>query len=171
LRRQDVGLRVIRRVVQETIAALSRHNVEDCALDVAVLRRDANRLDLDFLDDVDTRLGARDARTRACEIRAVDRNRFSLPPVPNAETVLTVPLDGDVGDMPGAALIGSNMLNRRDGIEARYSGPNRVSNPLLRASSREPGPWTTIDAAMPASFNTTVRSSVAPAPILTSSSA
>ena len=44
------------------------------------------------------------------------RNRFSLPPEPNADTVLTVPLDGDVGETPGAALIKSNMLNRRVGI-------------------------------------------------------
>src|SRR5689334_13305223 len=48
------------------------------------------------------------------------RNRFSLPPDPKAETVLTVPLDGEVGDTPGAALIESNMLNRREGIARRY---------------------------------------------------
>src|SRR5215471_15373919 len=93
------------------------------------------------------------------------RNRFSLPPEPNADTVLTVPLDGDVGDTPGAALIASNMLNRRLGIALRYSDPNRVSNPLLRASIRDPAPSITIDSARPASFNTTVLESVAPAPI------
>src|SRR5262245_48078353 len=98
------------------------------------------------------------------------RNRFSLPPEPNAETVVAVPLDGDVGETPGAALIASNMLNRRDGIALRYSGPKRVSNPLLRASMREPAPWTTTDSAIPATFNTTVRSSVAPIPIRTSAS-
>jgi hypothetical protein len=38
------------------------------------------------------------------------RNRFSLPPDPKADTVFTVPLDGDVADRPGAALIASNML-------------------------------------------------------------
>ena len=78
------------------------------------------------------------------------RNRFSLPPDPNADTVFTVPLDGEVGDTPGAALIESNMLNRRVGMVRRYSGPNRVSNPLLRASMREPEPWTTTDSASPA---------------------
>src|SRR4030095_14360999 len=98
------------------------------------------------------------------------RNRFSLPPDPNAETVVIVPLDGDVGDTPGAALIASNMLNRRDGIVLRYSAPKRVSNPLLRAARRESVPWTTIDAWMPATFNITDLSSVAPTPILTSTS-
>src|SRR6267142_5713912 len=98
------------------------------------------------------------------------RNRFSLPPEPNADTVFTVPLDGEVGDTPGAALIASNILNRRVGIARRYSGPNRVSNPVLRASMREPDPSTVIDSATPASFKTAVRSSVAPAPMRTSSS-
>src|SRR5688572_10233293 len=96
------------------------------------------------------------------------RNRFSLPPDPNADTVVTVPLDGEVGDTPGAALIESNMLNRREGMVRRYSGPNRVSNPLLRASMREPESWTTTDCAIPSTCNTTVRSSVAPAPMWTS---
>src|SRR5215467_7187477 len=93
------------------------------------------------------------------------RKRFSLPPEPKADTVVTVPLDGDVGDTPGAALIASNMLNRRVGMALRYSDPKRVSNPLLRASIRDPDPWITIDSAMPANFNTTVLESVAPAPM------
>src|SRR6266581_1375457 len=88
------------------------------------------------------------------------RNRFSLPPEPKADTVLTVLLDGDVGDIPGAALIESNMLNRRAGTALRYSAPTRVSNPLPRASMRDPDPSTTIDSAMPCSSSTTVRSSV-----------
>src|SRR6266542_761502 len=92
------------------------------------------------------------------------RNRFSLPPEPKAATVFTVPLEGEVGDTPGADLIASNMLNRRVGIVRRYSGPKRVSNPLLRASMRDADPSTTMDSATPATFNTTVRSSVAPAP-------
>src|SRR5215831_15258571 len=93
------------------------------------------------------------------------RNRFSLPPEPNADTVLTVPLDGDVGDTPGAALIKSNILNRRVGIALRYSDPKRVSNPLSLASMREPDPSTTIDSAAPATFKITVLSRVAPRPI------
>src|SRR5262245_6685642 len=93
------------------------------------------------------------------------RKRFSLPPEPKADTVLTVPLEGDVGDTPGAALIASNMLKRRVGMDLRYSDPKRVSNPLLRASIRDPDPSTTIDSETPASFNTTVRESVAPAPM------
>src|SRR5919204_5607191 len=85
------------------------------------------------------------------------RNRFSLPPEPSADMVLTEPLDGEVGDTPGAALIKSNMLYRRVGITARDSGPNRVSSPLLRTSIREADPWTTIDSATPAGFKITVR--------------
>src|SRR3954471_12256625 len=93
------------------------------------------------------------------------RKRFSFPPDPKADTVLTVPLDGDVGETPGAALIESNMLKRLDGIVRRYSGPNRDSTPLLRASMREPLPWTRTDSATPPTRNTTFLSIVAPAPI------
>src|SRR6187200_3714549 len=94
------------------------------------------------------------------------RNRFSLPPDPKADTVLTVPLEGDVGEMPGAARIESNMLNRREGIVPRYSGPMRVSKPLVRTSIRDPGPSTTTDSAMPATFNTAVLWRVVPAPMV-----
>src|ERR1700756_1359803 len=76
------------------------------------------------------------------------RNRFSLPPEPKADTVLTVPLEGEGGDTPGVARIASNMLTRREGISLKYSGPKRVSKPLPRASIREPDPSTTIDSAM-----------------------
>lgn len=38
------------------------------------------------------------------------RNAFSLTADPNTATVLTEPLDGDVGDTPGALLIRLNML-------------------------------------------------------------
>src|SRR6478672_12503332 len=67
-------------------------------------------------------------------------NAFSLVPEPNAEMLLVDMLPGDVGEMPGAALTKSNMLKRRVGIALRSSGPKRVSNPLPRASSREPDP-------------------------------
>ena len=97
------------------------------------------------------------------------RNKFSLTPDPKAETVLTVPLEGDVGDTPGADRIRSNILKRRVGIVLRYSCPKRVSNPLLRASMREL-PSTTTDSAIPASVSTTTRSSVAPAPMVMFSS-
>src|SRR4030095_614810 len=98
------------------------------------------------------------------------RNMFSLTPEPHEETVLTMPLVGDVGDTPGAALIKSNMLYRRVGISLRYSVPKRVSNPLSLASMREPAASITIDSAPPATLNTTVLSSVAAAPIRMSSS-
>jgi hypothetical protein len=107
------------------------------------------------------------------------RNKFSLVPEPNAETLAgeaaalidwSEPLDGDVGDTPGAALMKSIMLKRRVGIARKSSAVKRVANPLLRASIRDPGPSTTTDSATPATFNTTVRSSVAPTPIVTSAS-
>src|SRR5712691_5084806 len=82
------------------------------------------------------------------------RNTFSFPAEPNADTRLAVPLEGEVGDTPGADLIESNMLNRRVGMGPRYSGPMRVSIPLPRASMREPVPSTTIDSARPASWRT-----------------
>src|SRR5262250_23334 len=85
------------------------------------------------------------------------RNRFSLLPEPKADRVVDVALDGDVGEIPGAALRASNMLTRREGMALRYSWPKRVSKPLLRASMREPDPSTVIDSARPDSFNTTVR--------------
>ena len=43
--------------------------------------------------------------------------------------MVTVPLEGDVGETPGAALIMSNMLDRRVGMVVRSSGPKRVSKP------------------------------------------
>jgi hypothetical protein len=97
------------------------------------------------------------------------RKAFSLTPDPNADTVLTVPLAGEVGDTPGADLIMSNMLNRRVGIVFRYSCPKRDSNPLLRASIRDV-PSTMTASAMFASPRTTVRSSVADAPMMMLSS-
>src|SRR5436190_11290647 len=54
------------------------------------------------------------------------RNRFSLVPDPNAEIVVTVPLDGDVGETPGTFRNGSAKLERRDGMARRSSGPKRV---------------------------------------------
>ena len=84
-----------------------------------------------------------------------NRNWFSLVPEPNADTVVDVPLDGEVGEIPGAARIMSNMLDRRVGIARRSSGPKRVPNPGSRASMREPAPSTTIDSARPASCRTT----------------
>src|SRR5215217_1900462 len=78
------------------------------------------------------------------------RNVFSFVPEPKAETLLVETLPGDVGDTPGAARIKSNMLNRRTGIVLRSSGPKRVSNPLPRASTRDPAPSTTNDSSRPA---------------------
>src|SRR6476619_926752 len=74
------------------------------------------------------------------------RNWFSLVPEPNAEIVVTVPLEGDVGETPGTFLSGSNMLERRVGIALRSSGPKRVRNPGSRASRSEPAPSTFTDS-------------------------
>src|SRR5215831_8999396 len=57
------------------------------------------------------------------------RNRFSFVAEPNVDTLLSVPLVGEVGDTPGAALTKSNMLYRRTGIALRSSDRKRVSNP------------------------------------------
>ncbi len=70
-----------------------------------------------------------------------------------------------MGEIPGAALIESNMLDRRDGIALRSSGPKRVPNPGSRASMREPAPSTTTDAVRPATLSVTVRSIVAFSPM------
>ncbi len=75
------------------------------------------------------------------------RNWFSLVPEPNAEMVVAIPLDGEVGEIPGAALIQSNILARRVGIVSMSSGPKRVPNPGFRGSMREPAPCTTTDTA------------------------
>src|ERR1051326_2734252 len=66
------------------------------------------------------------------------RNWFSLVPDPSAEIVVTVPLDGDVGEMPGAFLSQSNMLARRLGIARNSSWPKSRVNPESRASIRDP---------------------------------
>src|SRR5215510_12293735 len=92
------------------------------------------------------------------------RNMFSLTPEPNEETVLTMPLVGDVGETPGAALIKSNMLYRREGISLRYSTPKRVSKPLSLASMREPAASTTIDSAIPATLPTSFLTRIASVP-------
>jgi len=62
----------------------------------------------------------------------------SFVPDPNADIVVTVPLEGDVGEMPGARLMKSNIPDRRVGIDLRSSDPIRVPNPGSRASMREP---------------------------------
>src|SRR5260221_4686191 len=77
------------------------------------------------------------------------RNWFSLVPEPNADTVVAGPLDGEVGDTPGAALIESNILARRGGIALRSSGPQRVPNPGPPAAERQAVRSSTTDSAPP----------------------
>src|SRR5207244_1346016 len=68
-------LREVRRVVQKAIATLLGQHVEDRALDVAELGGHSYGLDLDFLNHVNARLGARNAGARAGEICAVDEKQ------------------------------------------------------------------------------------------------
>ncbi|MEO7405462.1 MAG: hypothetical protein ABIZ92_00475 [Vicinamibacterales bacterium] len=98
------------------------------------------------------------------------RNWFSFVPEPNADTVVFVPFDGEVGDIPGVARTTSNMLARRVGMVLMSSRRNRVANPGSRASMLDPAPSTTMDSATPFTLRTTVRSIVAPAPTRTSPS-
>ena len=65
-------LPVVRRVIQKPVAALPGDDVDDGALHVAELGGRPDRLDLYFLNEVDARLGSRDAVARAGEVRAVD---------------------------------------------------------------------------------------------------
>src|SRR5215467_16058589 len=85
------------------------------------------------------------------------RNWFSFVPDPKAEIVVTVPLDGDVGDTPGAFRMASNMLARRVGMARRSSGPKCVPNPGSRASSRDPLPSTVTEVLTPSGTRTTGR--------------
>ena len=159
------ALPVVRRVIQEVFASLLRDDIDHRALHVAELHRRPDGLDLHFLDEVEAWLGPRDAVAGHVKFVPSIRNWFSFVPEPKAETVVTVPLDGEVGDIPGAALMKSNMLARRVGIALRSSGPNRVPNPGSRASIRGSRPSTTIDSATPANSRTAVLSMVAPRPI------
>ena len=93
------------------------------------------------------------------------RNWFSLVPEPNAEMVVTVPLAGDIGEMPGIALMASNMLVRLDGIVLRSSDEKREAKPGFLASMRDPDPWTTTDSATPARLSVRVLSIVAFTPM------
>lgn len=163
-------LSIVGGVEQKPIASLLRDDVDHRALHVAELGGRSDRLDLHFLDEVDARLGSRNAVAGHVVFVPSMRNWFSFVPEPKAETVVAVPLDGEVGEIPGADLRKSNMLDRRVGIVSRSSAPKRVPNPGSRASMREPAPSTTIDSAWPASFKLMVLSIVAPAPMRMSSS-
>src|SRR5215218_4764547 len=72
---QPRRLPVVRRVVEKMIASLSGDDVENGTLNIAVLGRDSHGLDLNFLNDVDARLGTRDAGAGAGEIGAVDQKQ------------------------------------------------------------------------------------------------
>src|SRR5207245_2047054 len=65
----------VRRVVLKAIASLSGQHVEHGALDVAELGGHSHGLDLDFLNDVNARLGARDTGARAGDVCAVDEKQ------------------------------------------------------------------------------------------------
>jgi hypothetical protein len=60
------------------------------------------------------------------------KNVFSLLPEPNAETLLVDTLPGDVGEIPGAALMKSNMLKRRVGRAPRGASRLLARLPIPR---------------------------------------
>jgi hypothetical protein len=129
----------------KAVTALPRHDIDDRALDIAELGGRSCRLHVHFLNEVDARLRRRPLHGQVKFVPSI-RNAFSLVPEPNTETLLLATLPGVVGDTPGAARIASNMLKRRIGMDSTASRPNRVSNPLFRASSCEPEPCTTSDS-------------------------
>ena len=75
LRRQSGWLPVVRRLRLEPLAALLGDDVDHGPLDVPELHRRADRLHVHFLDDVNARLGPRDAGAGTGEGGAVDHER------------------------------------------------------------------------------------------------
>src|SRR5829696_7258967 len=63
----------VRGVIQEPLAPLPGDDVDHGSLHAAELGGRPDGLDLHFLNEVDTRLGARDAVARTGEVRAVDQ--------------------------------------------------------------------------------------------------
>ena len=71
-------LAVVRRVVLKAIAPLSGDDIENRALKIAVFGGGSRRLDLHFLNEINTRLSARDAGARTGEVRAVDEKQVLI---------------------------------------------------------------------------------------------
>ena len=109
LTRQGRRLSVVRRVIQESVAALPGDDVDDRSLHVAELRRCAHALNLHLLNEVDARLGSRLAAARAGEVGAVDRERVLVR----------------AGSERGDAVRGA--AARRGGRDAR-GGPDEVEH-------------------------------------------
>src|SRR6516225_2979058 len=65
------------------------------------------------------------------------RKAFSSTPPPKTETQLLFPLEGEVGETPGAALMKSNMLYRLTGIDFICSEPNRLDSPIFHVSRED----------------------------------
>src|SRR5262249_9489533 len=78
------------------------------------------------------------------------RKAFSSAPPPKTDTQLLVPLEAEVGDTPGAALMKSNMLYRRTGTALICSEPKRLDNPIFRVSSDDADAATSMDSVMAA---------------------
>src|SRR5215475_1739005 len=72
---QSRPLSIIGSIVREIIASMSGENVDHGALDVAEFSRCSHTLNLDFLNHVRARLGARDAGAWAGEVRSVDKKQ------------------------------------------------------------------------------------------------
>ena len=80
------------------------------------------------------------------------------------DMVLTEPLDGDVGDTPGAAFMKSNMLYRRVGMTGRDSARSGLESAASRFDPRA-GSLDDNRLGDAGQLQHTVRSSVALAPM------
>src|SRR3954471_10583538 len=67
------GLTVIRRVVGKAVASLPGDDIDHCALNVAKFGGGACGLNLNFLNEVNARLGASLSTARTREVRAIDQ--------------------------------------------------------------------------------------------------
>ena len=170
---RPAGLPIVRRVVQKPLASLPGDDVDHGALHVAELGGRADGLDLHFLNEVDARLGSRDAVARAREVRAVDEKLVLVGAGAergHAGRGGRRAARGEVGEMPGAALIEVEHAEapRRDRLEV-LRAEARLESAVPRFDARARALDAT-DSASPASFSTTVLSMVAPAPMRMSSS-
>src|SRR5262247_995124 len=78
------------------------------------------------------------------------RKAFSSTPPPKTETPLLFPLEAEVADTPGAALMKSNMLYRRTGTAIICSEVKRLDSPIFRVSSDDTDAGTLMDSVIAA---------------------
>src|SRR5215510_13934020 len=98
------------------------------------------------------------------------RKAFSSTPPPKTETQLLFPLEAEVADTPGVALMKSNMLYRRTGTAFICSESKRLDNPAFRVPSDDAGATILMDSVIVATRRITLRSIDGPTPTRTPSS-